>query len=375
MPDPAIRQNDVRVQDLARERINPAGPDGGADVVVEPADKIIPDILRVLLHVSSGRRVLVIDFDRVRDADLLEGLVPHQHTLAHPAAVTDRRRGLDVEHDRVLRWADLDRRIRLLQVPSVDVADPVLLRLILAKIRESGREVADALVGQTRVVGRVGSDFADGIVQRLHDAVGHGQLERNLHVARKRLGRLDRGQLRLRPGNHRPIEFRSLPHQQRIQVNHRQLARPRHQRHNRHIQDDPVREQPLDARLRFRLAGRPHLDLRRDQHHAFVHPPPVDVHITGLQPCIPLPTRHGQRDEELLAGIALRQHPQHLVVLTTNPDLHQARCLVDRRDHLLVVLESLRLQRKLRRRGRGRRRRWRARRLLGHCRKNSGPGK
>ena len=105
--DPAVGENDVGVEDFAGQRIDPAGPNRGADVVVEPADEVPPHILGVLLDVAAGACVLEFDLDRIGDPDVLESFVPVEHALFHPAAITHRRGVLDVERDRVLRRADL----------------------------------------------------------------------------------------------------------------------------------------------------------------------------------------------------------------------------------------------------------------------------
>ena len=105
--DPAVGEDDVGVEDFTGQWIHPAGANRGADVVVEPADEVPPHILGVLLDVSAGAGVLEFDLDRVGDPDVLERLVPVEHTLFHPAAITHRRGVLDVERDRVLWWTDL----------------------------------------------------------------------------------------------------------------------------------------------------------------------------------------------------------------------------------------------------------------------------
>ena len=105
--DPTVGEDDIGVEDFSGERIDPAGSDRGADVVVEPADEVPPHGLGVLLHVPPGAGVLKLDPDRVGDADIFEGPVPVQHSLFHPASVSDRSGMFDVERDRVFRRADL----------------------------------------------------------------------------------------------------------------------------------------------------------------------------------------------------------------------------------------------------------------------------
>ena len=104
--DPAIGENDIGIENFTGQRVDPAGPDRGANVIVEPADEVPSHILGILLHVSSGPRVLEFDADRVGDSHVLERLVPIQHSAFHPATVSHRGGVLDVERDRVLGRAD-----------------------------------------------------------------------------------------------------------------------------------------------------------------------------------------------------------------------------------------------------------------------------
>ena len=188
MANPAVGQNNVGVENLAGQWVDTARPDGGADVVVEPADKVVPGILGILLHVRSSGGVLVVDLDGVGQADLLVGLVPHQDALANPAAVAHRRGVLDVENDRVLDRADLELGVGLLEMPAVDVADLLLLVDVLAEVGVACSEVAHPLVGQAWLIGLVRDYRTDRVVQCLEYAIGRRRGEGQFNVARERLG-------------------------------------------------------------------------------------------------------------------------------------------------------------------------------------------
>ena len=107
VPDPAICEDDICIENLAGQRVDTAGSDRGSDVVIEPSDEVPPHVLGVLFHVPSGPSVLEFDSNRVGNAHVLEGLVPVHHSLFDPAAVADRRGVFDVECDWVFRRADL----------------------------------------------------------------------------------------------------------------------------------------------------------------------------------------------------------------------------------------------------------------------------
>ena len=225
MANPAVGQNNVGVENLAGQRVDPARADGGADIVVEPADKVVPGILWILLHVRAGGGVLVVNLNGIGQADFIVGLVPHQDALANPAAVAHRRGVLDVENDRVLHRADLELGVGLLEVPAVDVAGLLLLVGVLAEVGIAGGEVAHPLVGQARLVGLVRDDRTDRVVQRLEHAVGRWRCEGQLDVARECLGGADLRQSRIEPGTFAAEEFRRLADEQRVHVDQRPVLR------------------------------------------------------------------------------------------------------------------------------------------------------
>src|SRR5690606_25082972 len=152
--DPTVREDDIRVDDLAGLRVGMARSDRGPLVIVEPADEVVLHVLRVLLHVGPGGFVLVVDDDRVGDADLLEGLVPVEDAFLHPAAIADGNGVLDVELDRFRRRAHLEVGIALGERATRDVLNGNVLRAVLAEIAVLDREIADASIGLARLESR-----------------------------------------------------------------------------------------------------------------------------------------------------------------------------------------------------------------------------
>ena len=187
MTNPAVGQNNIGVENLASQRVDPAWPDGSANVVIEPTHEVVPGILWILLHVRTGGGVLVVNLDGVGQADFLVRLVPHQDALAHPAAVAHRRSVLDIKDDRVFNRADLELGIGLLEMPAVDVADFLLVIGVLAEVGVAGGEVAHALIGNAWLVGLARDDRTDRVVQRLEYAVASRRGEGQFNVARERL--------------------------------------------------------------------------------------------------------------------------------------------------------------------------------------------
>ena len=113
--NPTVCQDDVGIQNLPGHRIYSTRPNRCANVIVQPTDEVVVHIFRVFVHVSTGRGVLVVHFDRFGDPDVFECLIPRQDTFPHPAAVTNRCGVFDVEHNRGLRWTQLQFCIRLFE--------------------------------------------------------------------------------------------------------------------------------------------------------------------------------------------------------------------------------------------------------------------
>ncbi len=63
MSNPAVGQDDIGVEYLTGKRMNAAWPDGRADVVVEPTNKVVLHVFGIKVHEGAGTCVLVVDFD------------------------------------------------------------------------------------------------------------------------------------------------------------------------------------------------------------------------------------------------------------------------------------------------------------------------
>ena len=150
--DPAVSQNDVGIKNLTCERIDAAWSDGGTNIVVQPANKVVVYIFRILIHVGTGRSVLVINFDRVRDSDFLEGLVPCKDSIFHPAAISNRSGVFDVEDNWLSRRADGDFWVSFFEVPAIDVANGCVAIVVLREVRVAGGKEANSLISHARLV-------------------------------------------------------------------------------------------------------------------------------------------------------------------------------------------------------------------------------
>ncbi len=297
--DPAVGEDDVRVENFPGQRVHAAGPDGGADVVVEPADEVIAHILGVFVHVLARVGVLVVHLDGVGEADFFIGLVPHEQAFAHPAAVTDGSGVFNVENDRFLDRADLEAGIGFFQMPAVDVAHGGFIARVLAEIGKAGGEVANAGVGFARFEAGVGVDPADGVMQGLDLPSGHGHFEGHFDVAREYLGSFDVGQVELGLAHRAGAEeLGRIVHQQRPQVDDRPPVG--HHGQDGHVGDHPVREQPAHGGFGFVVPVGADRQVRLDEHQPVADPFPVAVIIARLQPGVAFPTGHSHGDEELL---------------------------------------------------------------------------
>ncbi len=105
--NPAVGQNDVGIKDFAGLGVNTTGSDRGTNVIVQPADKVVPNIFGIFFHVLFRRSVLVFDNNRINDSDFLERFVPVTHTGLDPATVSNWGSVFNVETDRSLGWAEL----------------------------------------------------------------------------------------------------------------------------------------------------------------------------------------------------------------------------------------------------------------------------
>ena len=77
--------------------MNAAWPDGCPNIVVEPADEVVLNIFWIEIHKIAGLGVLVINLNRVRKTNALEGLVPILKPLLYKAAIANGSGMFDVE--------------------------------------------------------------------------------------------------------------------------------------------------------------------------------------------------------------------------------------------------------------------------------------
>ena len=168
--NPAIRQDDVGIQDLTGHWMNTARTNGGADIVVQPTHEVVANIFGVFLHVIRKDRwigILLIDNNRVSQADFFERFVPKQNALLNPMAITLGCGVFDVENDRLFRWAHLERRIGFLKVPAIDETNLGFIIAIFAEVRIAGCKEANSFVRFAGFVAGAGWYFADRVVKRL----------------------------------------------------------------------------------------------------------------------------------------------------------------------------------------------------------------
>ena len=185
--NPPIIQDNIRIENFTRQRVDAARSNRTPNIIVQPADKVVTGVLRILLHMCPRGGILIIDLNRVGQAHFIEGLVPHQNPLAHPAAIAHRCRVLDVENDRVFHWADFQLGIRLFQMPAVDVAHFCFIVRVLAKIGVPRGKISHSVIRQPRLVGLARRDGTDGIVKRFQNAVADGYCECNFNIGWERL--------------------------------------------------------------------------------------------------------------------------------------------------------------------------------------------
>jgi hypothetical protein len=178
----AVVKEDVGVENLARFRIDPRGPDGEAGLGSNPAEEVVIDVFRVDLIFPLFVVTRLVDVDRVVISELLEGLVPFENPLRHPGTQVLGNRLFDVEHDRLDRRGDGAFRRFFLEVPAVDVPHKVLVVFLVGEVLPHGKEVAHPVVGLTRlIVG--GGQTADPVVHLDLDAAGIDHRLKVLHSA------------------------------------------------------------------------------------------------------------------------------------------------------------------------------------------------
>ena len=162
--NPTVGQHDVRVQDFTGQRIYSAGADRGADIVVQPTNKIVLNVFRIEVHILIGLFILLSNNDRFVDSDLLERFVPVQHTIAYPSPVTNGSRVFEVEHDLFFGWAKTQFGIAFFDVPPVDVANGCPVAIVFSIVIVIGGEIPDSLVCHSRLVALGAFAFADRVM-------------------------------------------------------------------------------------------------------------------------------------------------------------------------------------------------------------------
>ena len=323
-----------------------ARPDRGPGSIRKPADKVVIHVLGVFFHVLSAGGVLEAHLDGVDQAHFLKRPIPHHEPLLDPAAVAHRRSVLHVENDRILWRAQLQRGIRFFQMPAVDEAHLGLLGGKLPKVGIAGRKIANPLVGQARLIAGVVRNQAEAEVEGPQLPFPRGALHRNFNIARKRLGALDRVNPPIQAARFPPKKFLGVLHHQFIQVNHRPALR--NLRHNRNVQNHPVRKQPLDGILRGLVPRGPNLQTRRHHRQSLAVVLPVKIHLPRLQARVVVPARHRQRQIVLLPGVGRGQFCQQLLVLPPAPHVVKTLPPIRRRHHLLIPLQHVLRPRKIR---------------------------
>ena len=282
MTHPAIGQDDVGIQDLTGIRIHTTRTNRSPHVVIQPTHEVVTHIFRIEVHVTTGRRILVMHFNRFPNADFLERFVPGQDSLLDPIPITSRCSMFNVERDRFLRGAESQLGITLLDVPTVNEPCPHIFIFVFAQVTVTGREITDPLIGFARTVTGRSTDRTDRIVQRRQLAIAGWHFEGKFDILGERLCLGDREDARCQRSTYRTAkETTRTGHEQLIQVNDRSSFRS--DTRDRYGQQYPVSENAFDGRFGFDLTGRPHFQLRGNQCQRFIVPTPVDKHLTVVQ--------------------------------------------------------------------------------------------
>src|SRR5206468_3578489 len=124
---------------------------------------------RVVAHVGVvpiGVIGHLLYHDRVLDADLLEGRIPGEKALTHRITVLYGNSVIDPEDDWLLRRRQLRRRVRLFQVPSVDVANGRIVLRVVVEALEIRLEVPDSSVERARL---------EAVIDEREDRIAHAK--------------------------------------------------------------------------------------------------------------------------------------------------------------------------------------------------------
>ena len=324
--DEALVHDDVGVEDLTGLGMDAAGTDRETHVRVGPADEVVPSVLGILVHVGLGGRILLVDDDGVVETDFLKRVVPLQDGVADPAAVADRNRVLDVEHDRLLRRADLQLGIGLLQMPAIDVSLPGGVGTRISDVLHTRREVADSIVGESRLVRAAGRNLRDRVVElrELRGSPAGGHLEAELHVSGERLGLHDLHQSGVRTGRGPPEEGTCTLHEERVQIDHGAAAGSH--RHDGHLGDHPVGEDAVRRILALLVSGGDRRVVGFDESEPLSESLPLRVLVTDLDGGHRRTAGDRPREEEFLLLEVARQLGDDLLRLVVSPQAVEAAC-------------------------------------------------
>jgi len=292
----SLVHHDVGIEDLPGLRMHARGADRVAHIAVGPEHEVVARILRVLVHVRTGSRILLVHLDRAVDADLLERLVPREDAVAHVAAVADRHRVLDVEDDRLLRRAQLQRRIGLLDLPSVDVAHEGILLCGLAHVLVGRGEVADPLIREARLVARVLGDLGDRVGDRGEPPACDRHLVAELHIARESLGLGHFHQAWVHAADASAEERRRAPAEDVGEVDH--VAAARTDADDRCLEEHPVSEHSVATALALLVARGAHGKVGLNERQLLSEALEGSVLVAELHACLVDAARDGVGEEE-----------------------------------------------------------------------------
>ena len=145
----AFAESDVGIVNLAGEGIRPRRADGERRVHTgEPANRIVTRVGRVPVGVVRH----LSDDEGVLEADFFEGLIPEQRAFLDPVAVFERDRVFEPEHDGFFGRRQFRGRVRLFQLPTMNVAHIGRTGMVRSEILLHVEEIAHAVVRAARFV-------------------------------------------------------------------------------------------------------------------------------------------------------------------------------------------------------------------------------
>ena len=188
MPDPAIGQNDVGIQNFARGRVHAAWPNGCSYIVVQPSNEVVTDVFGILFHVNTALGILILDHNRVNQTYFFKRLVPVVNTSFDPSPIANRSGMFDIKANGFLGRTELQAGITFLQFPTVDESDASIVVFVSAQVRKGCGEVAHTLISLTRLVAGCGTwHFAERVVDGLQAATATHNLKGDFDVPREHL--------------------------------------------------------------------------------------------------------------------------------------------------------------------------------------------